>query len=439
MKTLLDLVREERAKIIAPAEALIATAETEARNLTADEFGTIQAAKAAAAPLDERIAELSDLAERSAAAAKVLPAVGGAKVTREARTYNPDAERLEGVSFMRDLTAPSYDIAAQERLSRHMAEVRTDRPGIEKRAIGTAAVASLVVPQYLIDLYAPRRRAGRPFADICAIKPLPASGMTVEISRVTTGTSAALQSSQNSAVSETDLDDTALSISVQTIASQQTVSLQALQRGSGIEGVVLSDMLSAVETTLDNTLINQATTGLNAVTDGNLDVAYTDASPTAAEAWPKMFDAIQQIQTSYFGGATHIIMHPRRFWWFASQVGTNFPFVNLVGAGSQSGGSVLGTGYGSGPSGFLAGLPVIVDANIATNLGAGTNEDSIYFVSAPECHLWEDDTVFISAPQTPAASLGALFVAYKYMAYTVSRYPTAHARVAGTGLVAPTF
>lgn len=439
MKTLLDLVREERAKAIAPAEAVIATAEAEARNLTADEFGAVQAAKAAAAPLDERIAELTDLAERSAAAAKVLPAVGGAKVTREQRTYNPDAERMEGISFLRDIAAGIYDRDAQERLGRHMAEERTLRPGIEQRAFGTAAVASLVIPQYLVDLYAPRRRAGRPFADICAIKDLPAQGMTVEISRITTGTSAALQSSQNAAVSETDLDDTALSIAVQTIAGQQTVSLQALQRGSGIEGVVLSDLLSAVETTLDSTLLNQATTGLNAVTDANLDVAYTDASPTAAEAWPKLFDAIQQIQTNYFGGATHILMHPRRFWWFASQVGTSFPFVNLVGAGAQSGGSVLGTGYGSGPSGFLAGLPVIVDANIVTNVGAGTNEDVIYIVSAPECHLWEDNAVFIQAPQTPAASLGSLFVAYKYMAYTFSRYPVASARVAGTGLVTPTY
>jgi hypothetical protein len=132
-------------------------------------------------------------------------------------------------------------------------------------------------------------------------------------------------------------------------------------------------------------------------------------------------------------------MHPRRFWWLASNVGTSFPFVNLVGAGPQSGGSVMGTGYGSGPSGYLAGLPVIVDANIATNLGAGTNEDAIYIVAADECHLWEDDVVVIRAEQTAAASLGVLFVAYKYFAYTVSRYTNAVARVNGTGLVTPTF
>jgi hypothetical protein len=235
------------------------------------------------------------------------------------------------------------------------------------------------------------------------------------------------------------MDDTLLTVDVLTAAGQQTASLQAIDRGTGIESTILGDLLGSVNTLVDSTIITQATTGLNAVTDAGLDVAYTDASPTAAELWPKLFDAIQQVQTNYFGGASHLVMHPRRFWWIASNVGTSFPFVNLMGAGPQSGGSVTTTGYGNGPSGYLAGLPVIVDANIATNLGAGTNEDAIYIVSADECHLWEDDAVVIRAEQTAAASLGVLFVAYKYFAYTVSRYTSANARVNGTGLVTPSF
>jgi hypothetical protein len=364
-----------------------------------------------------------------------------ARVVSEARTYTPHAERRDGVSFMRDIAAAQRfgDIEASQRLSRHMAEERADRPDLERRAVGTSAFAGLVVPQYLVDLVAPTRRAARPLADIAAKHALPAAGMTVNISRVTTGSSAAVQSSQNSAVSETNMDDTLLTIDVLTTAGQQTVSMQALERGSNIEQIVLGDLLGAVNTNVDSTIINQATTGLNAVTDANIDVAYTDASPTAAELWPKLFDVVQQIQSAVYGGASHFIMHPRRFWWLASNVGTSFPFVNLANSAPQTGGSVVGTGYGSGPSGYLAGLPVIVDANVPTNLGAGTNEDAIYAVSADEVHLWEDDTVFIRAEQTSAASLGVLFVAYKYYAYTVSRYPSAHGRINGTGLVTPTF
>jgi HK97 family phage major capsid protein len=438
MKTLLDLVRDERAKLIAPADEVIAKAEAEERNLSAEEFDVVTRTAAATADIDERIAALTAKAERDAAAARQLPTVGGGVVRTEARTYNPDASR-QGVSFFGDILAKREgDFDAAQRLARHMSEERVERPGIEARAVATGAFSGLVVPQYLTELVAPRRRAGRPFANIMNNMALPASGMTVEISRITTGTSAAIQT-QNAGASETDTDDTLLSVPVLTAAGQQTASIQAIQRGTGIDRVIAADLLSSVETLVDSTIINQATTGLNAVTDANLDIAYTDASPTAAELWPKLFDAIQQVQTNHFGGVSHFVMHPRRFWWLASNVGTSFPFVNLVGAGAQSGGSVAGTGYGEGPSGFLAGLPVIVDANCATNLGAGTNEDAIYAVSADECHLWEDDAVFITARETAAASLGVLFVAYKFFAYTVSRYPNANARINGTGLVTPTY
>lgn len=442
----------ERAAAKAELDAILEAPASEARDLNDDEAARFATVKATIAALDaehddlqKRVAELDALeARRYEAAVKV----GGAKVKSEARTYTREAER-NGVSFLADVAAASrvgglLIPGADERIARHMQEERVERGGqLESRAIATSAVNSLVVPQYLVDQYAPYARAGRPFADICNRHDLPSSGMTVEISRITTGTSTAVQSSQNSSVSETNMDDTALSISVQTNAGQQTVSRQALERGSGIESVVISDLLSAYHTTLDSTLITQATNGLNAVTDAGIDVAYTDASPTAAELWPKLFDGIQQVQTAVMGQAqtNALLMHPRRFWWLASQVGTSFPFVNLVGAGPQSGGRVDGTGYGQGPSGYLAGLPVYLDANIATNLGAGTNEDAVYILSTQECHLWEDANapVFIRAEQTAAASLGVLFVVYGYFAYTFSRFSNANGRVNGTGLVTPTF
>ena len=397
------------------------------------------------AATEARIAELEGIEARQREAAAINR--GGATIKSEARTYSREAERRDGTSFLADVAAVHnaglFVPGAGERIARHMQEERVERGGgIESRAIATTAVASLVVPQYLVDQYAPYARAGRPVADLFNHHDLPTSGMTVEISRITTGSTAAIQT-QNSGASETNIDDTALSVSVLTNAGQQTVSRQALERGSGVEGVVLGDLFSAYSTTLDSTLINQATTGLDAVTDANIDIAYTDASPTAAELWPKLFDAVQQVQTAVKGQAqaNALVMHPRRFWWLASQVGTNFPFVNLTGAGAQSGGSVTSTAYASGASGYLAGLPVYLDANIVTDGGAGTSEDRIYVLSRQECHLWEDPNapVFIRAEQTNAASLGVLFVVYGYFAYTVSRYASANGRIAGTGLATPSF
>jgi HK97 family phage major capsid protein len=444
MKSAIDYAREERAQIMEPANAIVAAAEAEGRGISDDELTQVRNASAAAEALDARIAELSDLAERNARAAAEFPKFGGARVTREARTYSPEAERRDGISFLADVAATmvpasGFVAGAAERIARHVAEDRSEGR-IETRAAGTGAFAGLVVPQYLTDMVAPAVAAMRPTADIAAKHELPAVGMTVNISRITTATSATLQASENTAVSETNIDDTLLSPAVLTASGQQTLSLQALQRGVGTEAVTVGDLVKRYHTVLNSTIINQATTGLDAA--AGVSVTYTDATPTGAELYPKLFDLIQQVQTAVFLGVSHFIMHPRRWSWLASQVGTSWPFLQVNGAGNQTAGSYTGTGvYNNGTAGTLAGVPVILDASIATNFGAGTNEDRIYGVTASELHLWEDPAapVYIRAEQPAAASLGVLFVVYGYFAYTAQRYASAHGKISGTGLITPTF
>jgi HK97 family phage major capsid protein len=445
--TILDKVREQRAQINAPAEAVIAAAEAEQRELTTEEWDTIKATKAAGADLDERIADLEIVeARRIEAAAKNI---GGAVVRNEARTYSREAERRDGVSFLADVATvfgKGFEPGAHERIARHTQEERTVRGDLfETRAAATSAFAGLVVPQYLTDLYAPAVAAMRPLANAMRHVDLPAQGMTVNISRITTATSAALQASENSAASETNIDDTLLSPTIQTAAGQQTVSLQALNRGTGVEEVVVGDLVRRYHTVLNSTLVNQATNGLDAI--AGVSVTYTDASPTGPELYPKLFDLIQQVQSATYLGVSHFVMHPRRWNWLASQVGTSWPFLQVAGAGAQTAGAYNGTGSynntGSGTvvAGTLAGVPVILDASIATNFGAGTNEDRIYGITSDEAFLWEDVNapLFIRAEQTAAASLGVLFVVYGYFAYTFGRYPSAHGKISGTGLVTPTF
>ena len=395
--------------------------------------------------LQTRIAELEQIEQRRHEAA--AKHTGTAKIGNEARTYSRDSERRDGVSFLADVASrvTGHIPGAAERLERHMAEERVTRPGFETRAAGTGAFAGLVVPQYLTDMAAPAVAAMRPTANLCRKWELPASGMTVNISRITTATSAALQSSENVAVSNTDIDDTLLSPAVLTAAGQQTLSLQALNRGTGTEAIVVADLVKRVHTVLNSTLINQATNGLDAI--AGVSVTYTDATPTGPELYPKLFDLIQQVQTAVYMGVTHFIMHPRRWNWLASQVGTSWPFLQVAGAGAQTAGYFGGSNAYSNMAdsvniaGTLAGVPVVLDASIATNLGAGTNEDRIYGITADEAHLWEDPNapLFIRAEQPAAASLGVLFVVYSYFAYTFGRYPSAHGKISGTGLVTPTF
>jgi hypothetical protein len=322
-----------------------------------------------------------------------------------------------------------------------MAEERVERAEYLQRAVGTGAWAGLTVPQYLTDMYAPAAQANRPFADACRRHDLPPQGMQVNISRITTGSSVDNQSAENAAVAEQDMDDTNLAITVQTAAGQQTIARQAVERGAGVEAVVLDDLFRRYNTNLDNKLLNQATTGLTNVATA---VAYTDATPTAGELYPKVIEGLAGVEAAMLdmaSGDNLAVMNSRRWYWMQNAMGSTWPLITQPGIIAQTLGANFAEAYGRGVRGVLPnGTPVIVDNNVATNLGAGTNEDEVYLVDRQECHLWEDPNapMYIRAEQTKAANLGILLVVYGYFAYTHQRY--AHARkIAGTGLITPTF
>ena len=359
----------------------------------------------------------------------------------EKRTYNRDADP-KGVNFLADVVARALNNGgAIMRLERHMDEERSLRGPQIDRAAGTSAFAGLVVPQYLVDLYAPQAKAGRPFADICRKHDLPETGMTASIGRVTTGTSVAVQASEGAAVSETDIDDTLLTVNIQTASGQQTLSRQAVERGIGVEQTTLEDLFRAYGTSLDNALLNQATNGLTNVATP---IAYTDATPTAPELYPKLLAAPAAVEAALLDQAandTVAVMHSRRWYWLQSQLTSTWPMFGQPGVAPQLSGVNYAEKYGSGFRGVLpSGAPVVVDNNIATNLGAGTNEDEIYFASPSECHLWEDPSapMLIRAEQTKAANLQILLVVYGYFAYTHARRPHAQ-KISGTGMIAPSF
>jgi hypothetical protein len=365
-----------------------------------------------------------------------------ARIGEEERTYHRGSDR-HGKQFLMDVSRQFLfqDVEASGRLARHMQEERVERAEYLQRAVGTAAWSGLTVPQYLTDMYAPATAGLRPFADVCNRHELPADGMSVNISRVTTSSDAGLQAAENNAVTEQNMDDTLLTINVQTAAGQQTVSRQAIDRGTGIEDITMQDLFNRVATKLDSTLLNQAANGLTNVAQS---FTYTDASPTGAELYPKILGAASGVEAALLamGRPSHAIMHSRRWYWLSSQMSATWPMVNWTNLPVQAGATANpASGYNSGVRGVLpSGLEVVTDNNIGTTLGAGT-EDEIYVVAASECHLWEDPQapLFIRAEQPAAASLGVLLVAYSYFAYTHARYTNGSSKIGGTGLIAPTF
>jgi len=447
----LDKVIEAREAVKVEMDTILEAVATENRtDLTEDETAKVDALVEESRSLDSKIEKLTAQAvadakaseARSAVANVAMPKVGGAKVTREARTYSPENT---DVSFVKDAFTAKFsnDYAASERLARHSREEE-----IERRSVGTGNFAGLVIPQYLVDLAAPFARAGRPTADFATNKmALPAAGMTLNISRMTTGTSTAVQAAENDAVSNTNADDTLLTVNVRTIAGQQDISKQAIERGTGIDQFIIQDLIRGWHTTLDNQIINgDGTSGAMLgirQTVGINDVTFTEASPTVALLYPKLADAYQQIQTSVFQNPTHWIMHPRRLAFLLAGVdGSQRPLVLPALNGPMN---AVATGAGAaayGNSGYtMLGLPIIADANVTTTAGAGNDEDQIYCVNAGELHLWEQagSPFALNFDATGAGSLTIKSVVYGYGAFTSGRYPGAVSVISGTGLVAPTF
>ena len=460
----LEAAHKRRNKAIAETKAILSIASQEGRaNLTAEEDERIaqlavarDGAKADAEGIKAKLAnanrvkaeelENSRANEQVTATGVQLPARQYDQVARvgiEERTYHPGTDPTGG-AFLRDVAHQFLfgEVQASTRLARHMQEERVERTiELSERAAGTGAFAGLTVPQYLTDMYAPNAAALRPFADVCNRHPLPAAGMSVNISRITTATSVAIQASENTSVSNTDIDDTLLTINVQTAAGQQTLSRQAIERGTGVEGVVMDDLFRRYSTTLDSTLLNQATNGLTNV--ANSTTAYTDTTPTGPELYPKILGAQSIVDTALmgFGSPDCVVMHSRRWAWLQSQLTNTWPMIGQPNFPENVAGVNYHTRYGAGARGILPnGLVVIVDNNISTTLGGGT-EDEIYVVPTSECHLWEEPNapVFIRAEQAAAASLGVLLVLYGYFAYTFARYTNGTAKISGAGLAAPTF
>ena len=446
----LDKVIERRDAVKAELDEVLEAVAAENRtDLTEDESAKVDTLVEESRSLDSKIEKLTAQASADAKAAEArssvaevaMPKVGGTKVTRENRTYAPESE----ASFVKDAFSAKFnnDYAAQERLARHTREEE-----IERRAVGTGNFAGLVIPQYLVDLAAPLARAGRPTADFATNKmALPPAGMTLNISRMTTGTSTAVQAAENDAISNTNADDTLLTVNVRTIAGQQDISKQAIERGTGIDQFIIQDLIRGWHTTLDNQIINGDGTsgsilGFNA-TPGINDVTYNDASPSVEDLYPKLADAYQKIQTNVYMNPTHWVMHPRRLAFLLAAVdGSKRPLVLPALNGPMN---AVATGAGAaayGNSGYtMFGLPIIADANVPTDGGASGTEDKIYCVNANELHLWEQpgSPFALNFDATGAGSLTIKSVVYGYAAFTAGRYPGAVSRILGTGLIAPTF
>jgi HK97 family phage major capsid protein len=386
---------------------------------------------------EQRLADVVDAESRRAAAAAAVPAPALPAFARgthqEERTYRPDLQNER--SFFQDAYLRGENREAAERLERHMREVQ-----LERRDIGSSALNGLVPPLYLLDQAAALARAMRPLADIMPKYPLPAQGMTMYATRVVTGSATAVQTSENTAPSEVDLTTTDISFGVVSIIGVQDVSRQALERGAVTDSLVMADLVADYATKLDTQLISG--TGSNGQIKGLLTISATTVSftgTTVASFYSKFLGAASGVAGARFAPATIAIMHPRRWHWLlAAADTTGRPIVvpnpgvgfNVVGTGGTESGGIAGT---------LAGIPVLLDANVSITSGASSNEDRVILTRLSDHVFAEGDLMTFRFEQfiTPPTTIRMAVMGYS--AATFERYTSATQVLVGTGLVAPTF
>lgn len=440
----LSKLTEQRSAKTSLIDSTLGRAADEDRDITEIELANIQALKLEVEKLDERIAQIAEIETRNAAHAETIAKVdgdkpvetrGGYRVTAEEATYHPRSAH----DFLADAMAAEFggSYEARDRIARYQNEVR-----LEKRDSGSSNFAGLVVPQYLVDQFAPLRRAGRPTLDISTNAALPAQGMTVNIGRLTTGITSYVQASENTAPTESNPDDTLLTVNVNTIASMFDISKQAVLRGTGVETQLLGDAIRSYHTVLDGQAISGSGSSgqhrgiLN--TSGIGSVTYTDASPTWSEFFSKLVQSISDISTNFYGHATHIVAHPSLIGcWLRALDTTNRPIFNAT-AGNpfNAPGTFDRPGYDLGGLQIL-GIPVVADANIPTNLGAGTNETAVIVGDFRESYIWEDqggNPLYVRFEQ-PDGNIAIRTVVFGFSAYTAGKYPTAFSSITGTGLI----
>ncbi|WFF07247.1 phage major capsid protein [Micromonospora sp. WMMD1076] len=410
----------ERTRVRDEADAAIDTARADLERLEAEQA---------------REAEVADLTSRTSPAAP--RPTGGARVTSEPEVYRKGGQ----TSYFRDLARAqlSGKPDAIERLARND---RAMADSTEYRALTTTdgAGGDFVPPLWMVQDFIELARAGRVVADQVRSQPLPGGTDTISLPRLATGTAVAEQATQNTNVQSTDATTNSVSAAVTTIAGEQVVAQQLLDQSPvNMDEVLLGDLAADYAIKADVFVINNNATnkvGLLNVSGVN-GVTYTDASPTPGELYAKVADAIQQIHTGRLMPGDKIFMHPRRWAWFLGALdGQGRPLITPDATNSiaQAGGVVS-----QGRVGVLQGLPVFVDPNIPTNLGAGTNEDRIIIARSSDVIFYEGAANAETFRETLARQLSVVLRFYRYAALHASRYPKAISVISGTGLAAPTF
>lgn len=348
------------------------------------------------------------------------------------------ADQSNGHSWLRCLVgAAQGDTSSRTRLEVD-AEMGRDRGALERAGFSQTAGAGgeFVAPTYLLEKFAPALRGGRPFLNMLGTEDMPPApiGQSLNFPKFTGGASTAVQT-DGGAVSNTDPTTSLVTAQIQTTAGRTVYAWQTVDLNPYTEEILLKDLVFDLVTRMDAASISGAVTNAKGIlnTASINSVTYTDATPTLAELWPFALQAASAIAKN--GGVTAelAVTHPSAWYSFASTVDAAHPALVIPGLGNDLS-EAADAQSGNGVVGNIAGIPLLVDANMPVNLGAGTNESRIALLNRQGYDVYESSPYMKVADQASATVGQGQLVAYSYMAQA-SRNPKLISSVVGSGLI----
>lgn len=465
MTAYLDRLTAQRSALQEELNGIVTAAETRGEDLTEAEAAAFDEKRSEITKLDARIAELRESidAEQSAAAAAANagPASGGSvQVRSEPLTYQRDDNRQSYFQDLGKVVVGGGDAEAQRRLLRHAQEVRTraeaedradpgmvdgEQVGVERRDLSRTDGSGgyFVPPAWMVDEYVALARASAVTSNLVNNRPLPTGTDSINVPKVSTGTAVAIQTADNGGVQETDLADTYVTLPVRTIAGQQDVALQALEQSPiAFDEMVFGDLTGDHAAKKDQQVLygsgsSGQVVGLYNITSVDT-TAYTDASPTLPELYPKVADSVNEVSTNRYLPPQAIIMHPRRWFWACAQVdSTGRPFIVPTAQGPYNALAGQSGLAAEGPVGTMLGIPVYIDANVQTTVSS--TYDVIYVTRPSDHWLFESSIRTRVLPEVGSGTLTVRLQLYSYLAFTAERYPRATSLVVGSGTTTPSF
>jgi HK97 family phage major capsid protein len=450
----MEELKAKRAELLAQADAITDAAINETRSLTEDEK-----AKHDELIVEARgVRELMDTrASRDSEAATALPELRSAVQATEgserevrkapATPRQPEnrpvyGERSEHSFFVDVAKARAEgDDDARARQAQNRAYVADE---MQKRDLGNVANkgAEAIVPLYLQDRFEAARVAKAVTSGLTNQSALPVQGDTITIPFQTTNASVAslAQADPLNTLSETTLGTDSATASVLEIGGTQDLSNYLVDRGTlgaSIDVIVanhLSDLLAKDE---DERVITAM------VAAAGVAVTHTTSTPSLVEDFKKIADATQQIHAGNLQAPTGIVVHPRRFAFWASSVdNANRPLLTPMAVGMNPLATTNGNGepVAQGFTGYsIHGMPVYVDANLPTTGGAGTNQDSILIADWKQQYTWLGPIMVDLDRSVMFKQSGVTVRARRYFATMAAHREDAFGKITGTAYVTPTF